>query len=186
MITIAIPTWNSAGSIKQVVSRLHIQGVPLQVKIYDNMSEDGTPELVKKLIEINAFRFPVEVLIKQKMTEGLPGNLPYLRYLLCQDTETEYIFHLDSDVILPPNTIFDCLEFMNENPDMGCVAVMYEPLAGHIQIGASLMKTETAKKLEWRYVPGKCECWFIKEQIEKMNLKIQYHPRLTAYHMKYV
>ncbi|MEH6659128.1 glycosyltransferase family 2 protein [Leeuwenhoekiella marinoflava] len=82
------------------------------IYIWDDASTDGTFEYVKnKYPEINIFQ--------NKSNEGLIAN----RNQLMQVATTEYVISLDDDAhFVNPKSLFDALNFMNDNLDCAVLA----------------------------------------------------------------
>ena len=186
-ITFAIPTLNSACTIMPVLQRLFHQDVKPKILVMDNGSKDGTPEMLKAAIENKWFGpADIDVQTAPQLLGGREKNIPYMRHKLAQAVGTEYLFFLDSDVLLPTHCMLALKGYMDENPNRVGVAIRYEPLADHPQFGAILMKTKLAKQIKWVHQAGQCECLGAIESLKKTNpaWDVVIHPDYQAMHLK--
>src|SRR4030042_4640238 len=185
-LTICIPTLNNAKTISLTLEQLNIQGYNLKIKVFDNGSADGTKELVQAISRNNFYPFlKIDFVEIQGMAQGRVQNIPYQRYKISQEVQTELLMFLDSDVILTPTAIKNLVEEFEKRPDLGMLGVRYEPLADHVQMGAVLMKTEIAKSINWK-IDEKCECANAISDLAQRGLKAEYHPWLQARHIKFI
>ena len=186
-ITFAIPTFNNACTIMPVLQRLFHQDVKPKILIIDNGSKDGTLEMLQAAIDNKWFGpADIELQTAPQLMGGRGKNIPYVRHKLCQAVDTEYIFILDSDVLLPTHCILGLKEYMDEDSNRAGVAVRYDPLVEHVQFGAILMTTEIAKQIKWNNGEGKCECLWAIESLTNMNpdwMAVN-HPNYQAMHLK--
>jgi len=185
-LTICIPTYNAGHTIRQVLDRVSQQDIELQVLIYDNCSNDGTPEMIEAMIKRQRYKFGIKLIKSEiRMMGAKTVNIPYVRFKLCEEVETDYLFFLDSDVLIEPNCLkilFD--EFINDK-EVGLLGMRYEPKADHVQMGATLMKSSTAKKIKWRWDKD-CDCKNCIKSLEAMELKARYNNDLMAKHLRWI
>ncbi len=186
-VTVAIPTFNSTCTIMSVLQRLFHQGIKPMILIIDNGSKDGTVEMLQAVID-NKWFGTADIVLQTapQLIGGREKSIPYIRYKLAQAVKTEYLFFLDSDVLLPGYCLPGLKEYMEEDANRAGVAVRYEPLADHVQFGAILMKTEIAKQIKWKISEGKCECHWATESLKAMNpaWETVFHPHYQAMHLK--
>lgn len=186
-ITFAIPTFNSACTIMPVLQRLFQQDISPKVLIIDNGSKDGTLEMLEAAISNNWFgAADIQVETAPQLMGGPGKNIPYVRHKLAQAAETEYLFFLDSDVLLPTHCMLGLKQYFDEDSNRVGVAIRYEPLVDHVQFGAILMETEVAKRIKWNNGDGKCECRWAIESLKAMNPEwdVVTHPHYQAMHLK--
>ncbi|HOK95544.1 MAG TPA: glycosyltransferase family A protein [Anaerohalosphaeraceae bacterium] len=186
-VTVAIPTFNSACTIMSVLQRLLHQDVKPTILMIDNGSKDGTVEMLQAVID-NKWFGAADIVLQTapQLLGGREKNIPYMRHKLAQAVETEYLFFLDSDVLLQGHCLLDLKEYMDEDANRKGVAVRYDPLADHVQFGAILMKTQIAKQIKWNTGEGKCECRWAVESLKEMNPDwyVTLHPDYQAMHLK--
>ena len=189
--TICIPTKNATKSITMVLEYLLFQGIELNILIADNDSIDGTFEMLETQIKNNYWmrggHAPINITLEQggSVEGGRDKNIPYMRQFMSRMVKTPYIFWLDSDIILPPNSLAPCLEeFIKHKSKIGIYGMRYEPHADHVQMGASFMETRIAKKINWK-IDERCECQNAHVQLGRdYGLGSDYHDVLQGRHLK--
>jgi cellulose synthase/poly-beta-1,6-N-acetylglucosamine synthase-like glycosyltransferase len=195
-ITVCIPTHNAAATLKVALEKLQLQRIPnLKVLIYDNGSRDGTAGMLGEVTATNFYqmkpaldKYGIDITFlvgthNDKMSPYQNGL--DTRHKLARLVTTEYIFFLDPDVLLTPNSIPQALEDFKKETDCGFMTIRYEPDAGHVMLGATIFKTEVFRKIkDWDGQNG-CDCNHCAREVEKMGLKAKQHPTLMAYHYKY-
>jgi len=186
-LIVAIPTMNNTLTLNAAIESVAMQEIPqLKVLIYDNGSIDGTPEMIKKQIENKWWRYiDLGIMETTEKSGGRVLNIPYMRYRLALATDKEYIFYLDSDVRLPPNCLEEIVREFEARRYIGMMGIRYEPLHDHVTMGATLMKTEIAKKIKWT-ITEQCECLNCIKELQALGLSSEYHPHLIARHIKYL
>ena len=181
-LTIAIPTFNSAKTIKTVLTKLLNQSANFKVLIFDQGSTDGTLEIldnIKPPWDMKVMKGDID------MARGKSQNIPYMRYKLSQAIDTELVMFLDSDVCLTPHSIMQLVSEFRDRKDVGMMGIRYEPFNNHVMMGATIMKTSDAKTIEWRWDETGCDCNNCAKSLMKKNLSSEFHPHLMAYHLKY-
>ena len=205
MITVGIPIFNGAKTIKDVLDRLTLQQIAnLNVIVYDNGSSDGTSGMMGELVARKYYQ--------QKHGEGqCTLNLNYFvgtheakhpydnalrtRHLISGISKNEYLFFLDSDVILPPNALLT-LKREFDKSDAMYMSIMYDPMScpngqscgfhSHVMFGASLWKKIDFDRLPDGYDPSKgCDCKFSSDWAISQKRPAKYHSWLMAYHSKH-
>lgn len=115
LISILIPTYNTKSFIKKTISCVLTQSYPnLEIIIVDDGSTDGTKEYLQKTLE--TYYGPKQLIIALSDHKGVGGT----RNELLMRAHGEYIFWLDSDDIITPDTILNCYKLLSEE---GCDAV---------------------------------------------------------------
>jgi GT2 family glycosyltransferase len=114
LIYAVIVTWNSRRDIRDCLhSVLASRDVQLRVVVVDNGSTDGTAEIV-------ASEFPELALIRNEQNRGFTeGNNIGIRYALAQGTE--YVFLLNADAFVQPNTLAQMVGTAEAIPEIGMV-----------------------------------------------------------------
>jgi GT2 family glycosyltransferase len=181
---------NGALTLNAALETVATQEIPrLKVLVYDNGSADGTAEMLKKQIENKWWKPELIELKLIETTERSGGrtlNIPFMRHRLSQEAETEYVFFLDQDVQLPVLALKKVIEEFEKKEYVGMIGIRYEPTADHVQMGATLMKTEIAKKIKWQMTADACECLNCIKELQNLGLVSEYHPYLQARHIKFI
>ena len=89
-----------------------INGVPTEIFVVDNASEDGSVEYLK-------VRFPEVIFISNKENYGFSRANNQAIEL----AKGEYILVLNPDTVLGENVVKDCISFMDANPQTGGAGV---------------------------------------------------------------
>ncbi len=81
------------------------------------------------------------------------------RYAISK-VKNKYTLIVDVDTELPEYFIDDAMEILKRHKDTAVVAIDYNPLQGHLAMGASLWRTEILKEVyNWDdNKNGRCEC----------------------------
>jgi glycosyltransferase involved in cell wall biosynthesis len=174
-ITIVIGTYNSAEYLEETLLAAEKQNA-YKIIACDNESTDDSRSILM------AHKIPVVLL------RHLPerrDNIKSMRYLLTRMVETEYVFYLDSDVILPDFALEKALEFLkNQNDSVAGVGIQYTP-ANHVQQGALLVKTDLVRDFHYTLNhPELCSCDDLKNFLAEKNLSLLYVPDLASVHNK--
>ena len=113
-VGVVILTWNSAAVISDCVSSVLASDLPMKVCVVDNGSTDGTPELV-------AASFPEVELIQTGENLGYAGgNNIGISELLRRGME--YVFVLNPDAIIEPDTVRRLLARADAHPELAAVS----------------------------------------------------------------
>jgi len=186
-VTVGIATWNSSLSLTAVLEALSLQEIPaLETIVYDNGSVDGTPQMVEEQIKNRYWSW---LQLRAFKTSHVAGdreiNIPFMRSLIVKECNTPLIFFLDHDVLIPPHSLQELVhDFLEqEKNSVGMLGMCYEPLHGHVTMGATLMRTEVAKKIQWQ-MDSLCDCQNTIKQLAGMGLQAKYSEGLTARHLK--
>ncbi len=182
MITITIPTHNSAMTIMKCLEAVARQNIKLKIHIMDNQSTDGTYEMVQAMIK-NKWFGEIEIKLTQSVDMKRTKNIPLMRYKLSQETDTEFIMFLDDDVVIPPHSIEKMIE--DFKTDTGMLGMCYEPYVDHVQMGATIMRTDIAKKINWK-IDEDCECKNCAKDLIDMGLKVEKFTKTNARHLKFL
>lgn len=103
-----MPCYNCAATVEEAISSLYQQGlkIPFEVIMVDDGSKDGTASVLRGLSE----KFHNIRIISQKENRGA-GNA---RNVAVENSEAELIFNMDSDDILPSETLPKMLCYLKE------------------------------------------------------------------------
>lgn len=97
----------------------HMHGRCLRTWVVDNGSRDGSVAALRQM-------FPQLTLIQSSRNLGFAGgnNLALAEILTserAQDRNSAFVLLLNSDVLVPPDAVQKCLDFMDAHPDAGVV-----------------------------------------------------------------
>lgn len=114
LISLLIPTFNTINFIKKTVGCSLAQSYPnLEIVIVDDGSTDGTQEYLQSLLD--EYDGPKQLCIALGEHRGVGST----RNELLMRSHGEYIFWLDSDDIITPDTIWNCYNLLiKENCDL--------------------------------------------------------------------
>ena len=103
LVSIIIPTLNSEGTIGMCLESIKNQSYKnVEVVVVDGFSEDGTREIAEK--------YGVEVVVAH-------SNKPESRNIGFRHSKGAYIFHIDSDMILTPIVVEECVSYFKKGYD---------------------------------------------------------------------
>jgi len=174
-LTILIPTFNSAGTVKKALDSLMTQGFRPKIVVYDNGSTDGTIELIEAMLR-NRYYKEADILFKK--TNQVPGgknkNVCFMRYKLTELVETEFMFFLDSDIVLPAGVLKPLLTELKKFKNLGMLGLRYEQNPSHVKMGATALRTELAKKVKYVWDERACECIHAGKEIRSMGYDVAY------------
>lgn len=131
-VSICIANWNCRDMLRNCLNSIYeqSQGVRLETIIVDNASIDGAPDMV-------ASDFP-EVRLHRNA-----ANLGFARAnnQAAHRARGRYLFFLNNDTILPPNTLRRLLDYAVANPHVGMVGPMLRDGDGDMQVSYRLRPT---------------------------------------------
>lgn len=185
-VTVCMPVMNASKAINASLEALAMQEIPrLKVLIYDNGSVDGTPEMIKKQIENKWWRYiDMELSETTERTGGKTVNIPFMRHKLLGMVKTELVFFLDADVIIPPRSLEQLVKEFDESKGVGMMGLRYEPLHDHVTMGATVMRSDIGRKIEWKWTGERCDCMTCIKQLQDMGLDSLYYRHTQARHLK--
>lgn len=181
-ITICIPTMNSLPTIKLILNSLNFQEIYPRILIIDNGSKDGTYEAVEVMIKNKYFGDLDLELHSLKGISGRGKNIEAIRKKFVDMVETEYLFFLDSDVLLPPNIINNLIGEMDEDKNLGMLGVKYDYKAVHVKMGATIFRTENLKDIKWR-MGDRCECYNCAKDLLMTGHNNKHYDKCLARHL---
>lgn len=114
LLTISVPTYNGAGTIKNMLELLLPQcDDRVEVIICDNASTDNTGDIIEEY----AKRYPFIQHIRNEKNIGPDSN-----FILCMTSaHGKYTLLLSDDDVLVENSLLSILDFLEHNEDMGLV-----------------------------------------------------------------
>ncbi len=121
LVSVCIPVHNTGDFAKLAVDSVLSQSMQdLEVVIYDDASNDGTLELLQHEFASNH---------KVRILEGKSHrNVTYARNMLITHARGEFVGFLDSDDILKPSCIEECLKLFRGKPNVGLICTGYEQI----------------------------------------------------------
>lgn len=118
LVSIVIPTYNKKEKIMHLIDSITKSDYPknkLEIIVVDDASNDGTCDLIKKSFpNVTIIRNNGEKLLAQSRNIGI------------QLSHAGYIFLIDDDNVIDPNTIKIMVHYLKQNPEVGVVGpIMY-------------------------------------------------------------
>lgn len=111
LVTIAILTWNRLSEVERAVrSALAQTYKPIEVLVVDSASSDGTADALEQ-------RYPTVKVYRLHRNFGCPEG----RNIAFANAKGDYIFCLDDDGWLPPDTVEHCVELFSKDAAVGVV-----------------------------------------------------------------
>lgn len=137
VVSVVITTYNSASTIREVLNALLTQEYPLsliEVIVVDDHSHDNTLDIVKEFEGEHRGKFYDFKIIVHEENLGVSRA----RNDGIKASRGGHVLILDSDVVLPPNAIREMMNFLSQNPQVGCCVLLHKPDADNVV-------------LKWRY-----------------------------------
>ncbi len=114
-LTVILPTLNEAGNLELLISEIGRVTPGSRVIVVDDNSEDGTPDVVRKIIATNSSVLLIERHVKPCLTDSIQIGI--------RAATTDYIAWLDADHSHPPEVL---LKLYDTAQDSGCcIATRY-------------------------------------------------------------
>lgn len=115
-IFVIIVTYKGQFWYDRCFSSLRASEIPVQTVVIDNASNDGTLEYIRE-------NYPEIHLIASDTNLGFgQGNNKGMRYAL--DNGADYVFLLNQDAWIEPNSIAELIKISEKNPDYGILGPM--------------------------------------------------------------
>lgn len=124
-VSVCIVNWNCRELLEKCLDSLYAkpQGVRFEVVVVDNASSDGAAEMVEEL-------YPQVRLIRNDENFGFSrGNNQ-----AASAATGRYLFFLNNDTELAPNTLEEFVRFADHNPGIGMVGPRLRGVDGNYQI----------------------------------------------------
>lgn len=112
-VSVVVLNWNAKEILRECITSLKRSEYPLyEIIVVDNASADGSPQMIREFFE--------EVIVIENISNlGVPeGKNVGLRRALQKNVD--YVYTLDNDLIIEPETIKALVLFMEKNPEVGC------------------------------------------------------------------
>ncbi len=124
-VSVCIANWNCAELLRRCLQSLfdHPQGVAFEVVIADNGSTDGAAEMI-------ATEFPQVVLIRNADNRGFARASNQA----ASAARGRFLFFLNNDTLVPPDTLRQFLDFAAANPTVGMFGPRLRGADGAFQI----------------------------------------------------
>jgi hypothetical protein len=126
-ITIIIVSWNTKELVRACLHSIYkfIASIPLQVIVIDNLSQDGSVEMVRT-------EFPHVQLIEagDNLGFGRANNLGL------RQAQGRYVLFLNSDTLFIDSSLIRCMQFADEHPDAGFIGCRLLNADGSFQKGS--------------------------------------------------
>lgn len=116
-IYVVIVTYKGKLWYDRCFTSLRESEIPVQIVVIDNASNDGTVEYIRE-------NYPEIHLIASETNLGFgQGNNKGMRYAL--DNGADYVFLLNQDAWIEPNTLKELIEIHKKNPEYGILSPMH-------------------------------------------------------------
>jgi len=126
LLSIAIPTWNRAGSLDNALGFLYKQAIDykdlIEIIISDNNSTDNTQNIIS--IWKNKFRDFRCINIKQSINLGFYGNFKTCREI----SKGKYLWLLSDDDYLNEGVLKEIISVLQSNPHTCCIYLENESI----------------------------------------------------------
>ena len=125
LVSVCIANWNCREMLRACLLSLleQEQGVPLEVIVIDNASEDGAADMV-------AADFPDVVLVRNRENVGFSRANNQAARL----ARGNYLFFLNNDTEVPPHALIEFVEYAEANPDVSMIGPRLLGADGQAQI----------------------------------------------------
>ncbi len=124
-VSVCIANWNCRDLLRQCLQSLldQPQGVRLEVIVVDNASADGAADMV-------AEEFPEALLLRNATNHGFARA----NNQAARRARGRYLFFLNNDTIVPPDTLGRLADFADRYPDAGLIGPRLRGLDGKVQV----------------------------------------------------
>ena len=115
LVSVPVITYNSAKFVLETLESIKAQTYQnIELIISDDCSTDNTIELCRKWVEENKERFVRAQIITSDLNTGVSANLNRAE-AACQGV---WVKGIAGDDLLMPNCIADCVEYVQQHPDI--------------------------------------------------------------------
>lgn len=115
LVSVPVITYNSAKFVLETLESIKAQTYQnIELIISDDCSADNTVELCKKWVDKNRERFVRTQIITSEVNTGVSANLNRAE-AACQG---EWVKGIAGDDLLMPNCIKDCVEYVQQHPNI--------------------------------------------------------------------
>ncbi len=131
-VSVCIVNWNCRELLRSCLKSLSeaAQGVSLEVIVIDNASVDGAADMVER-------EFPDVVLQRNAMNLGFARANNQAAEL----SRGRYLFFLNNDTVVPPNTLRRLLDYCRAHPHVGMLGPRLRDGQGRAQVSYRLTPT---------------------------------------------
>jgi GT2 family glycosyltransferase len=167
-VSVCIVNWNCCALLRKCLASLYArpQGVDFEVVVVDNASTDGAADMV-------AAEFPRAALVRN------PENLGFSKgnNQAAQLARGRYLFFLNNDTELRPNTLREFVTFADRNPGVGMVGPKLRGADGNYQIAYRTRPTLAAllhriALLRWTRVFRKAYYRYRRDSFEPEGVRV--------------
>ena len=112
-VTVVILNWNAKAVLRECIESVKQSTHPLhEIIVVDNASTDGSAEMVKDL-------YSDVIVLQNPENFGVPKgkNVGIARAI---QNNIDYVYTIDNDLIIEPETIAQLVSLMEKNGDIGC------------------------------------------------------------------
>lgn len=102
-----------------------------------------------------------------------------------------YLFFLDSDVVIPEDSLFPLAEMLSSDNRLAGIGLCYfdgeDPLvvpAPHVACGATLYRRELLEEITFFGQLRRCECSHALKAFRNKGYDLIYHPTIRATHLR--
>lgn len=129
-VSVCIANWNCRNLLRSCLQSLRAQSVSLELIVVDNGSTDGAADMV-------AEAFPEVILIRNQANRGFAAA----NNQAAAQAQGRYLFFLNNDTVVPPETLAKLVEFADAHPDAGLIGPRLRDGRGAIQASARAVPT---------------------------------------------
>jgi len=116
VLSIGIVNWNTRRLLQHCLESvyMHIKGIPFEVWVVDNGSDDGSVEMIES-------QFPQVQLIRNSRNQGFAKA----NNQILEGCQGKYFLMLNSDIVLEEDTASSMVRFLREHNDDGIVGCRF-------------------------------------------------------------
>jgi len=189
-VTVCILSGSNWRTLNPVLESLVVQGVRLDVRtcVDSRVSQDDPTRGILQACTtwmpsrsedaVRSFSFDGDIPFR----DTLDNMVSHARRVMIEETETEWVFFLDADVLLDPGTLRSLLNIA-DGDNIGAWCIPYNHCVDHEQWGCTLMRTEVAKEVGFSG-QDQCGCLNLKKDLKARGLEMVHVEGLSAQHLK--
>ncbi|MBD2576688.1 hormogonium polysaccharide biosynthesis glycosyltransferase HpsE [Oscillatoria sp. FACHB-1406] len=123
--TVAIPTYNGASRLSEVIEKLKAQigteNIAWEILVIDNNSSDNTAQIVQEFQTHWSYPFPLQYHFEPEQ------GLAYARQRAINEAKGTFLGFIDDDNLVAPNWVAEALSFGREHPRAGAYGGQIHP-----------------------------------------------------------
>jgi len=165
--------------------------------IFYDGSTDGSSKIIKNFIKKNGSQY--HKVIHEKESPPSKRNIAKARngcFKLAVNTNTKYVFSIDSDVEIPTNAIQELVRLIDQDQEIGIVSIPYiylnddpkspSSLLVDITLGCTMISRNLLDRINWHIDErfGKADDLWLGSQAEKLGFKVVKHETERARHLR--